>query len=205
MEVLICTTFEKEMKMINYKKGDRYFFEKDREATATYIIKGSVQYTLFIPDGGEYIISLQEDNLQGVNISIGEIDGDKYEVEIFAKEDTRAVKIPFRKVFDMEFQGKESILKKLLLKASLEYNRRFRFFVYKSIKTDEELLLKGFELKKLQGIKTRDISERLNINLRTLQRLTKKLVDKGIIYKEGNGFEVVSYEKLREYQETFEK
>jgi len=209
LEELIGTTIEDGMTIKKYKKGDVVFYDFDKDIPCEYIVEGQLQYTIYSPEGGEFYAELFPGNLGGI---IGNISNNKkikfkrvFEAEKVAVKDTIMAEIPLHWVFDMTFEGKERVLEKIIMLTVEESMKRSKYFLYKTVCSDEEFFLKCLEIGKVKDLTTKEVSRILNINLRTMQRIIKVLTDKGVIAKEGKGFVVADEEKLDDYKVKFEK
>lgn len=206
---LIGTSFEELITIKTYKAEENIYFNSEEKIEGQFVIAGSLRYTMFVPDGGEYYFTLEKNDLLGVGFSVlkGETSKEfiEYEFKISAKEDSIVAKIPFKKIFKLDFKNKEKILEKLTLLLARENVKLYKYFMYKSSKSDEELFLKALELGHLEGKKTREISEEHNIHIRNLQRAIKRLMNENIIRKVNNSYEIVDINRLQEYRKKFDK
>lgn len=209
LEDLIGTPFEDMLIFRNIKAGKTKYCGADEYVPTFYILEGNLQFIVYTPEGGEFYIDLSPGDLSGVNMNLSMALGNKFdrsfEGELNAKQDSVVVELPLEKLIGLEFKNKSAVLERLLRLSVKEGLERSRYLFFKSIYSDEEFLIKVLEKRRLFNMSTKDISEILNINLRTLQRLLKNLADVGIIKKTNKSVELIDSEKLELYKEKFEK
>ncbi|MCS5422979.1 MULTISPECIES: Crp/Fnr family transcriptional regulator [Psychrilyobacter] len=210
LEELIGTPFENMIDITKIKRGSSVYYERLKEFNTCYIIEGHIQHIVYTPDGGEFYRDLYEDEITGVNFCFSKkISQERFrlfDVDIVAKEDSKIAYLPLDKIMDLEFKGKSAVLKKLIMMGVEDHFKEFKYLLLKNVYSDEQFFIKHLE--KCQTIdigSTRIISEHLNINLRTLQRLLKNLQDQGIIERTGDKLSIKDPVKLGKYKEKFEK
>lgn len=209
LEELIGTAIEDEVTIKRYKKGDIIFYDYGKDIPCEYLIEGQLQYTIYSPEGGEFYAELFPGNLAGIN---GNLSNNRrlkfkrsFEAEKVVVKDSLIAEIPLHRVFDMTFEGKEKVLEKIIMLTVEESMKRSKYFLYKTVCSDEEFFLKSLEIGKINNLTTKEVSRILNINLRTMQRIIKVLTDKEIIRKENKGFVIADKERLDDYKVKFEK
>lgn len=209
LEELIGTPFEDIIKFRDIKKGDSKFFSVEESIPTFYLLEGSIQFVIYRPEGGEFYIDLSPGDLSGINTNLSSILEHKFqrsfEGELVAKTDSLVAELPLEKLLSLDIENKEKLLTKILKLSVREGLERSRYLFFKSIYSDEEFLIKALENNKLLNLTTKEISELLNINLRTLQRLLKNLVTKEIIEKNKKSFRLIDQDKLEDYKSKFEK
>ena len=127
-------------------------------------------------------------------------------MDVVAKEDSRLAHLPFDKIMDLKFKGREQVLQKLIMLGVEDHFKRSKYLLLKNLYSDEEFFIKYLERNETIDIgSTRVISEHLNINLRTLQRVIKKLQDREIIERVGDRLVIRDPLKLELYKRKFEK
>jgi len=79
-------------------------------------------------------------------------------------------------------------------------------YLGKALYSDEEFIIKAFEqLKTIKTSNTKKLAKGLNMNLRNLQRILKKLEKMGLITKNGGIVSIKDFEKFNEYKKHLEK
>ena len=79
-------------------------------------------------------------------------------------------------------------------------------YLGKALYSDEEFIIKALEhLKTIKTSNTKELSQGLNMNLRNLQRLLKKLEKMDIITKNKGIVSIKDFEKFNEYKKYLEK
>ena len=209
LEDLVGTPFEDMLIFRNIKEGDTKYCGIDEYIPTFYILEGNLQFIIYTPEGGEFYIDLSPGDLSGVNMNLSIALGNRFdrsfEGELVAKQDSVVVELPLEKLIGLEFKNKSAVLERLLRLSVKEGLDRSRYLFFKSIYSDEEFLIKVLEKRGLFNISTKELSEVLNINLRTLQRLLKNLVNAKIIKKDSKSIRLIDQAKLDEYKIKFEK
>lgn len=209
LDDLVGTPFEDMLIFRSIKEGNTKYCGADEYIPTFYVIEGNLQFIVYTPEGGEFYIDLSPGDLSGVNMNLSMALGNKFdrsfEGELNAKQDSVVVELPLEKLIGLEFKNKSAVLERLLRLSVKEGLERSRYLFFKSIYSDEEFLIKVLEKRRLFNMSTKDISEILNINLRTLQRLLKNLASLGIIKKTNKSVELIDSEKLELYKIKFEK
>ncbi len=206
---LIGTNFESLMNIITMKKGDIFYYSQVKKMTAIYIFEGAIQYIIYSPDGGEFYIDHFSGDVVGIGATLSRLSKiqaqQNFEVDLTGKEDSIIVTLPFEEIFDMKLEKKEEVLKKLFLLFLEEHSRVSEYFLNKSIYSDEAFFIKFLENHKSTNKTIRELSELLNINLRTLQRIVKRLQEVGVIVKENEIMSIGNQDKIEEYKIKFKK
>lgn len=209
LDKLIGTNFETFMNVIKMKKEDTIYYSQDKEMTAIYVLKGKVQYVVYSPEGGEFYIDYFPGNLAGIGATLSHQIKNKmkrsFEADLVAKENSIIVTLPFEKMFDMKFEGKEETLKKFIFLFAEEHFQVSEYFFHKSLYSEESFFIKTMEKHKVINKTTRELSEMLNINLRTLQRIIKNLQKVGVIVKENKRISIGEKNNVDKYKRKFER
>ena len=209
LDELAGTDFENIMEILELKKGESIYCDRNDKLFAQYLLEGRVQYIIYTPEGGEFYINIFPGEVRGINRCFfrtleDEVKGN-FEADLLAKEDSVIAKLPMGRIFDMEFPNKEKLLQKVIEMIVKENFKHSRYLFFKNVYSDEEFLIKVLEMYDQVKVTTKELAELLNINLRTLQRLVKNLDDAGIISRENKSISIVDQEKLEEYKMKFEK
>lgn len=167
------------------------------EGDAWYIIEGSIKIISYLEDGREFYWELVEGDCLGIADAILGTYAE-YDIEIF--KDVVVLQLPLRDIVEggeVSMDTMRSILHMVARSSKHTGKIAFSRMGY----SDELFFLKHLErndyiltFKNLKGL-----SELLNINLRTFQRLLKKLVQKDIIFKERGCIKVADLTKYQEY------
>ncbi|UUV17257.1 hypothetical protein NRK67_00005 [Fusobacteria bacterium ZRK30] len=158
----------------------------------------------------ENFIEIFEGDIPGLNFSLSNRKSPErfrpFDVDVIVKEDSIIAYLPLEKVLDLEFKEKIAVLEKIITIGVEDHFKEFNHLLLKSIYSDEEFFIKYLENHKVLNIGTsKEISEHLNINLRTLQRLLKKLTEEEIIEKINTKISIKDQYRLDKYKEKFEK
>lgn len=208
LDELIGTDFETFMNVIKIKKKDTIYYSKDKEMSAIYVLEGKVQYIVYSPEGREFYIDYFPGDLAGIGATLSHQIKNKmkrsFEADLVGKEDSIIVTLPFGKIFNMKFEGKEEFLKKLIFLFAEEHFQVSEYFFHKSLYSEESFFIKIIEKHKTIDKSTRELSEMLNINLRTLQRIIKNLQKFKVIIKENNKISLGEKKNIDKYKMKFE-
>lgn len=207
---LIGTPFEEMIKIRRYKRGEAFFFKKLQEFGAYYLIEGRTQHVVYTAEGKEFYRNFFAGDLVAVNFSLAneipEIISRPYDVDMIIREDSTLAFLPFERIIDLEIEDKLSILKKLLVVAVGDHFKEFNLLLNKSIYSDEEFFIKSLEKEGgFSNSTSRQLSERMNIHLRNLQRIIKKLVDEDLIIKDGDNIHIRDRGRLKKYMRKFKR
>lgn len=209
-EELIGTQFEDLMSIEKLPKGTSIFYERFEKFNTYLLIEGKTQHIIYTPEGGEFYRDFFEGDIPGLSFSLSNRKGPErfrpFDVDVIVKEDSIIAYLPLEKTLDLEFKGKAAVLEKIITIGVEDHFKEFNHLLLKSIYSDEEFFIKYLENHKVLNIGTsKEISEHLNINLRTLQRLLKKLIEEKVVEKTGTKIFIKDQFKLDKYKEKFEK
>lgn len=162
------------------------------------ILDGVVRVTIYDEHKGEYYGEFTVGEWVGVagclmNIKRGTVD-------IEAKTNVIVMRIPLREYID-KYPDKALYLWENIAKASaMEFSKILGGTLAKALLSNEGYFLKHLKENnmKVSYKNTRELSELLNTNLRTLQRILRKLTDDGVIGRSKHEIWVVDEEKLEE-------
>jgi len=210
LEELIGTTFEEMMEVRKISAGEVIVEKACDKLKACFISQGSIQMVTYTIDGKEFYRYLFPGDIFGVtNCFIGKIKKDlspDYGTDIRIREDSVLVYLPLGKIMDMEVEGKEEVLKKLLLMTVEEKVKESSHFLGKAVYSDEEFIIKALErIGIIKAVNTRELAMGLNMNLRNLQRLLNKLEKLEIIAREGGKISIKDFKKFDEYRKSLEE
>lgn len=209
-EELIGTKFEDLMSIEKLTKGTSIYYERFKKFNTYYLIEGKTQHIIYTPEGGEFYRDFFQGEIPGLSFSLSNRRSPErfrpFDVDVIVKEDSIIAYLPLEKVLDLEFKEKTAVLEKIITIGVEDHFKEFNHLLLKSIYSDEEFFIKYLENHKVLNIgSSKEVSEHLNINLRTLQRLLKKLIDQGVIEKTDTKISIKDQFKLDEYKEKFKK
>lgn len=209
-EELIGTKFEDMMSIEKLTKGTSIYYERFKKFNTYFLIEGKTQHIIYTPEGGEFYRDFFEGDIPGLSFSLSNRKAPErfrpFDVDVIIKEDSVIAYLPLEKTLDLEFKGKSSVLEKIITIGVEDHFKEFNHLLLKSIYSDEEFFIKYLENHRVLNMgSSKEISEHLNINLRTLQRLLKKLIGEEIIEKTGTKIFIKNQSKLDKYKEKFEK
>lgn len=209
-EELIGTRFEDLMSIKKLTKGTIIYYERFKKFNTYFLISGRTQHIIYTPEGGEFYRDFFEGDIPGLSFSLSNRKAPErfrpFDVDVIVKEDSIIAYLPFEKVLDLEFKEKSVVLGKIINLGVEDHFKEFNHLLLKSIYSDEEFFIKYLEKHKVLNIGTsKEISEHLNMNLRTVQRLLKRLIEEKIIERTATKIWIKDQLKLERYKEKFEK
>jgi len=198
------------MTITNLSEGTSIYYERFKKFNTYFIIKGKTQHIIYTPEGGEFYRDFFEGEIPGLNFSLSNRKSPErfrpFDVDVLIKEDSIIAYLPLEIVMDLEFEGKCSVLEKIITIGVEDHFKEFNHLLLKSIYSDEEFFIKYLEEHKTLNLGgSKKLSEHLNINLRTLQRFFKNLHDLGIVEKVGETTSIKDQFKLDKYKQKFKK
>ncbi|GLI55336.1 hypothetical protein PM10SUCC1_08500 [Propionigenium maris DSM 9537] len=209
LKELIGTPFEDMITVSQMKKGEFNFHENVRSFNACYLMEGHIQRIIYTPEGGEFYMDLFEGEISGANYSFSKRlgrSGEVFDMDVVAKEDSKIAYLPLEKIMDLQFNGKSRVLEKLIMMSVEEYFEKAKYLILKNVFSDEEFFINYLEKNKtINTGRTKELSELLNIKVRSIQRFIKKLQDQEIIEKVQGKIRIVDQVKLEEYKKRFDR
>jgi len=207
---LIGTQFEDRISIKKLTKGSSIYYEKFEKFQTYFLIKGKTQHVIYTPEGGEFYRNFFEGDIPGLSFSLSNKNSPErfrpFDVDVIALENSIVAYIPFEEILELNFEKKVIVLEKLINMEVEDHFKEFNHLLLKSIYSDEEFFINFLEKNEVLNMgSTVEISKHLNINLRTLQRLLKKLLDQEIIDKKEARISIKNKMKLEQYKEKFYK
>ncbi|UUV18364.1 hypothetical protein NRK67_13875 [Fusobacteria bacterium ZRK30] len=207
---LIDTKFEDFITIKKFTEGDVLLDILHNKLGACYIVKGQVELISYTIDGKEFYRYF----FPGDIIGIGEcfIDKNKNELEtkfgmdMHILENSEIAYLPFFELISLKIEKKDEILRKLIVMTTKEKYRESSHYLGKALYSDEEFIVKALEhLKTIKTSNTKKLAKGLNMNLRNLQRLLKKLEKMDIVTKNRGIVSIKDFKKFNEYKKYLEK
>ncbi len=204
LKELIGTPFEDMITVSQMRKGEYNFHENVRGFKACYLMEGHIQRIVYTPEGGEFYMDLFEGEISGANYSFSKrlgSRGEVFDMDVVAKEDSKIAYLPLEKIIDLQFKGKSRVLEKLIMMSVEEYFEKAKYLILKNVYSDEEFFINYLEKHRtINAGGTRELSELLNIKVRSIQRFVKKLQDQQILEKAHGKIRIADQAKLEEYK-----
>lgn len=204
---LIETKFEDFITIKNLTEGDVVVDILHHKLGACYILKGKVELISYTIDGKEFYRYFSPGDI----IGIGEcfIDENKNEfdkkfgMDMHILENSEIAYLPFFKLTTLKIENKNEILRKLIVMSIKEKSRESSHYLGKALYSDEEFIVKALEhLKTIKTSNTKKLAKGLNMNLRNLQRLLKKLEKMDIITKDKGVISIKNFKKFNKYKKN---
>lgn len=166
-----------------FKKGDFFIFLPEGETLAMAFLSGGVKMTVYVDEIADYTVSWNIDMWFGVAQALSEDIG---MCEIIFKEDTKVLFFPLR---DILFGNpKENIdlwikISKMAARKALQVQRKV---IERGALPTETYFLKRLSENGycFEGVSVPEISQELNVNIRTLQRAIQLLEKQGYIKRD---------------------
>ncbi len=188
----------KEMKILRYEKGDIISLDAFHTGTAWKIIEGSIKATIFTQHGQEFNGEFRRNEWFGTASVLVENPGS---IDVEALEACVLVSLPLKLMIDRYPEETKNLWEMIAKGAAIEYNRILSGSISKALLTNEGYFLKYLKdnNNKIKFENTKELSELLNTNLRTVQRIVKKLKAMGIIEKGRREIRVLDENKFEEH------
>lgn len=207
---LIKTKFEDMITIKKINKRISIHYKQSEMFNTYFILKGKTRHTINTPEGGKFYRDFFSGEIPGLNFSLSIRKAPEsfrlFDVEIIFEEGSLIAYLPLEKVIDLEFKDKCKVLEKIIMMGMEDHFKEFNNLLLKSIYSDKEFFIKYLEkYKKIDIDSSKKLSEHLNINLRTLQRILKDLLDKGIVDKIDKKVSIKDQYKLDRYKAKFKR
>ncbi len=206
LEELVGTEFEEYIKVFNLKNNDHYFVSENEFFELIYLVEGKLKLTAISSDEVEYYHLLNETEFEGINFSLCDfkkiIDDRKLDLEVYALEDSIIANIPLKNIFELDFVKKDKLLKKIIIQIATINANKYKRNIYSFKKKDEEVFLRFLKNNINNSFTCNEISFKLNLNLRTIQKVVKTLKKNNILKSEKRKFCVINEAKLKSYIEN---
>ncbi|MGB6128646.1 MAG: hypothetical protein WBG30_07845 [Psychrilyobacter sp.] len=199
IEELLETSFKNKIKIMKWDLKDNLHSFGFKQGYAWYIIKGNLITTSYLPGDKEILWELNEGEWLGLPDAI---------LNILPEHDVRILRgslvleIPLWEILNSK-ETPKSFYKKIITDFALTIRPVLKNVGLKIKCHDEIYFLKYLERKnyEIQFQSLKELSETLNINLRTFHRILKILVAENIIFKEVDRIKVIDIKKLENYIE----
>lgn len=203
---LIGTEFEDFIKIKKIIEGEVIVDIPYNRLGALYILKGTLELVSYTKDGKEFYSYLTPGDIIGVGECFFEKDedefGKKFGMEIHILENSEVAYLPFFKLINLKIENKDEILRKIIVMSVREKENKSNHYLGKILHSDEEFIIKVLDqLKTVKTPSTRYLAKGLNINIRNLQRILKKLEKMGIITKDKGVISIKDLKKFHKYNE----
>lgn len=185
----------KKVKVEEYEKGDIMEMEAFQSGKVWKILEGQAKMTIYMEHGGEYYGDFTTGEWMGVAACLIDLVGT---VDIEAKKKTKVIVIPLKEMIRNHPEVMQHLWEKIAKGSALEFVRVLGGTLAKAVLSNEGYFLKYLSQNnmRIRFTNTRELSELLNTNLRTLQRIIRKLREDGVIEKSRNEIWVVDEEKF---------
>lgn len=183
------------IKVEEYEKGDIMEMEAFQSGKVWKILEGQAKMTIYMEHGGEYYGDFSTGEWMGVAACLIDLVGT---VDIEAKKKTKVLIIPLKEMIRNHPEVMQHLWEKIATGSALEFVRVLGGTLAKAVLSNEGYFLKYLSQNnmRIKFTNTRELSELLNTNLRTLQRIIRKLKEEGVIEKSRNEIWVVDEEKF---------
>ena len=197
-EILPVGIIEK-IKLKTFEKGEVLEMDAFSNGNVWKLIDGKAKMTIYSVHGGEYYGEFNAGEWIGVAATLMDLGASVVDIE--AKEKIKTLIIPIREIIERYPDAMLYLWEGIARASAVEFNRVLGGTFTKVVLGNEGYFLK--HLKENNGRivfrNTRELSELLNTNLRTLQRILRKLRDEKIIGKSKHEIWVLDEEKFEEF------
>lgn len=179
----------------NYKKGDIVADCKFNDGFVWRVLEGSVQLTVYFKAGREYHAQFTKGEWVGLAASLMKERND-VDIVVMAVEDSCVVRVDIDDLLEI---GKGTdIWERIARESTREFMKFLDDSIPRVVMSNEEYFMNYLKKNRyeIDFDSTQALSEKLNTNLRTLQRIIKKLRDEGTIKKGRNYIKVVDIKRF---------
>jgi CRP-like cAMP-binding protein len=190
-----------EFKIKNFEKNSMILASGDTSGKVMIVLKGEVKAHLYLDDGKEFFGVIRENNFFGL---ISTVLSQPVKPDFITTKESEILFFPLKKIMDTRKDIAEKIWNIVAIKTAEEAQNIISYTVSRAASSNELFFLKYLENNNgvIRYSSTAELSEELNVHLRTLQRIIKKLSEKNIINKfektiEIKNLELFKNEKIR--------
>lgn len=207
---LIGTEFENFITIKKFTEGDVLLDILHSKLGACYIVKGEIELISYTIDGKEFYRYFSPGDIIGIGECFIDENKNEFEkkfgIEIHILENSEIACLPFFELINLKIENKAEVLRKLIIMSVKEKEKESSHYLGKILHSDEEFIIKALEhLKTIKTSNTKKLAKGLNMNLRNLQRLLKKLKKMDIITKNRGIVSIKDLKKFNEYKKYLEK
>lgn len=202
-EEFIDTPYEGMFFLKRIQKNDLYPLHGESIARCFYVAEGRVKMIFYSSEGRELTWTFERGEWFGMEDLIsGEM---VYLYDIEGMDEALLLEVPLKKLIH-QYKCKSFYSKLLKIMADLTYKVGNKIVLMTNY-THEEIFLKFLQDNdyRIEGRKLPEISELVKINLRTLQRVIKKLEVSGVIGRSQDSIEVVDLERFNQQLKCTER
>lgn len=194
---LVDNQLLKEFKVKNFKKNTMILTSGDSSGKVMIVLKGEVKAHLYLEDGKEFFGVIRKNEFFGL---IPTVLNRPVKPDFITTKESEILFFPFKKIMDTRKDITDRIWNKIAIKTAEEAENIISYTVSRAAYSNELFFLKYLENNngEIKYSSTTELSENLNIHLRTLQRIIKKLSEKNIIKKFGKTIEIKNMELFKE-------
>lgn len=204
LEELIGTEFENLINVKKIKEGEIIIDIPYNKLGAFYVLKGTLELVSYSKGGKEFYRYLTPGDMIGVGECFFEKNKNelekKFGTEIHILENSEVAYLPFFKLISLKIENKDKILRKLIVMTVEEKEKESNHYLGKILHSDEEFIIKVLDqLKMVKTPSTKYLAKGLNMNIRNLQRILKKLEKMDIIKKDKGVISIKNLNKFDSY------
>ena len=204
LEELIGTEFENLINVKKIKEGEIIIDIPYNKLGAFYVLKGTLELVSYSKGGKEFYRYLTPGDIIGVGECFFEKNKNelekKFGTEIHILENSEVAYLPFFKLISLKIENKDKILRKLIVMTVEEKEKESNHYLGKILHSDEEFIIKVLDqLKTVKTPSTKYLAKGLNMNIRNLQRILKKLEKMDIIKKDKGVISIKNLNKFDSY------
>ena len=204
IEDLVDDQLLKEFKIKKFKKNSLVIASGDCSGKAMYIFKGEVKTQVYTDEGEVFYGRIKEGDSFGFLSTV--LDSPVVPDYVATKE-SEILSFPLKKIMTTRKDIMDRIWAKISIKVAEESISIISHITHRVTSSNELILLKNLEDNNgiIKYSTAMELSENLNVHLRTLQRIIKKLSEKNIIEKSIGTIKIKNLELFKKEKQRFIK
>ena len=202
IENLVDNELMKEFKINKFKKNSLVIASGDSPEKVMVILQGEVKVHVYTDEGGVFYGILKEGEFFGL---IPTILNRPVQPDFITTKDSEILIFPLKKIMTTRKDIMNLIWDKIAIKTAEESANIISKTLSRATSSNELFFMKYIEKNNgtLVYSNTSELSENLNIHLRTLQRIIKKLSERGIIEKSGRTIKIKNHDLFKKQKQSF--
>ncbi|ADO82029.1 Crp/Fnr family transcriptional regulator [Ilyobacter polytropus] len=201
IENLVDDKLMKEFKINKFKKHSLVLGSGDSSEKVMVILQGEVKVHVYSDEGGVFYGMLKKGEFFGL---ISTILNRPVLPDFITTKDSEILIFPLKKIMTTRKDIMNLIWDKIAIKTAEESVSIISKTLSRATSSNELFFIKYIEKNKgeLSYSSTSELSENLNINIRTLQRIIKKLSEKEIIEKSKGLIRIKKYDLFKKHKQS---
>lgn len=199
---LVDEQLMKAFKIKKFKKNSMVLSSGSSSKEVMVVLKGEVKAHLYTDEGRSFYGIVRENGFFGL---ISTVLNKPVKPDFITTKESEILIFPLKKIMTTRKDILEKIWETIVIKTAEEAESIISYTVSRVTSSNELFFLKHLENNGgvIKYSRTAELSEELNIHLRTLQRIIKKLFEKGIIEKSRKVIKIKDMELFEREKQLF--